>query len=226
MPGVWIMAASPIFLVLSPTVVGSILWQIFLTLGEVIWSPRQYPYVLALAPAGREGVFLALASVKSLLITFPSTWFNGWVNQAFNPNCMAPFTGNCRDPSGHFCNRTAASGSGCYSQHGGVETRKFCAAPSFNMSDGSVSAGWLKDSAGAVVCPATCHDCPGWEALSEPVTLWAIILGTSLLTPLLLWLCLPYLRASGETPQGKQYGILRCGPMRVAGVCGAGGGLE
>ena len=32
------------------------------------------------APEGREGAFLALLSMKSLITTIPSTALNGWMN--------------------------------------------------------------------------------------------------------------------------------------------------
>merc|ERR1719498_282065 len=41
MPVLWIMAASPIFLALDPSVVMATAWITFLTLGELLWSPRQ-----------------------------------------------------------------------------------------------------------------------------------------------------------------------------------------
>ena len=103
----WIMAASPLPLMLSPSVTSAILWNIGLTLGEVLWSPRQNAWIMTLAPAGREGIFLAFASLKDLLITWPSTLFLGYINGAFNANCRSL---GCRDQYGHFCDAYQASG--------------------------------------------------------------------------------------------------------------------
>jgi hypothetical protein len=46
MPGLWIMAVSPIALVISPTVYGACAWQMVLTIGQVLWSPRQDSWVV------------------------------------------------------------------------------------------------------------------------------------------------------------------------------------
>lgn len=53
------MAASPILVAISPNVVGACLWQVFMTFGEVLWSPRQDSWTADLAPAGKEGRSLA-----------------------------------------------------------------------------------------------------------------------------------------------------------------------
>ena len=196
MPGLWIMAASPVFLVLSPSVASAALWLSFLTLGEVIWSPRQAAWVVTLAPAGREGVFLALSEIKGLLLEFPSYWFLGWLNSAFNPNCEA-----CRDEFGHFCGTSL--NATCASEEGA------CDAP---------AGGWVcrGDDCGDAVCPVTCHDCPGWEEDSSPRTLWLMMLLVSLVSPLLVWLFLPFL--TGST--ARCYGICSCGAARLLGVLG------
>ena len=59
----------------------------------------------SLAPVGREGLFFALLSLKSLLVTVPSNVFNGWLNQEFNPNCPS-----CRDAHGHYCDVQPVAG--------------------------------------------------------------------------------------------------------------------
>ncbi|KAL7533895.1 hypothetical protein ACHAXR_005511 [Thalassiosira sp. AJA248-18] len=41
MPGLWIMAISPIFVAMLPNVLGACIWQIVMTVGQVLWSPRQ-----------------------------------------------------------------------------------------------------------------------------------------------------------------------------------------
>ena len=39
----------------------------------MIWSPRQSAWIAGIAPDGREGIFLAMLSLKSLVTTIPST---------------------------------------------------------------------------------------------------------------------------------------------------------
>eukprot|EP01043_Picozoa_sp_COSAG02_P005686 COSAG02_NODE_155_length_33066_cov_32.167562_30_plen_562_part_00 len=89
LPGMWVMAFAPMFLTFSPTVVGALLWLAVLTVGEVAWSPRQSAWAASVAPVGREGVFVAVGSIKSLLISWPSQLFNGYMNQRFVP-CVFP----------------------------------------------------------------------------------------------------------------------------------------
>ena len=75
------MAFAPALVTFSPTILGTALWLVMLTVGEVAWSPRQSAWSASVAPVGREGVFVAVASVKSLLISWPSQVFNGYMNQ-------------------------------------------------------------------------------------------------------------------------------------------------
>jgi hypothetical protein len=68
LPGLWIMALSPVMLVLSPTVFGASCWQVALTIGQVLWSPRQDSWVASLAPCGMEGLFFAVSCSRALLV--------------------------------------------------------------------------------------------------------------------------------------------------------------
>ena len=52
--------------------------QAILTLGEVYWSPRQTAWTATLAPAGREGVFLAVAAVRESLTPAADWWVTSW----------------------------------------------------------------------------------------------------------------------------------------------------
>ena len=70
LPGLWCQALSPLLLAYYPSIGSAIVWVAFLSIGEVIWSPRQSAWVANLAPDGREGVFLALLSLKSLLFSY------------------------------------------------------------------------------------------------------------------------------------------------------------
>jgi len=166
-PGVWIMATSPIAMIVSPTAPGAVVWAAWLTIGEVLWSPRQQAWAVSLAPPGREGLFLALASLKDLFLAWPSTVLVGWLNREFNPNCPS-----CRDAVGRFC--AVASEGNCVSTAGGT-----CAA-TLNLKDG---------------CPAACPACPGFsDAAPDPRTVWLVVLALSLTSPLLIVAGLPFLR--------------------------------
>ena len=80
LPGIWVQAISPIWLAYDPSPQAAIFWVFWLSVGEVVWSPRQSAWVANLAPDGREGIFLALLSLKNLITALPSTALNGWLN--------------------------------------------------------------------------------------------------------------------------------------------------
>ena len=59
--GAWITAAAPFIVAASQTYAGAVAFVVVLSLGEMLWSPRWYDYTMAMAPAGKEGVFGAMA---------------------------------------------------------------------------------------------------------------------------------------------------------------------
>ena len=63
LPGLWLMALSPLPLVLAPGVASAAAWVTLLSVGEIVWAPRQSAWTATLAPPGREGIFLALLSL-------------------------------------------------------------------------------------------------------------------------------------------------------------------
>ena len=148
----------------SPTAPGAVAWAAWLTIGEVLWSPRQQAWAVSLAPPGREGLFLALASLKDLFLAWPSTVLVGWLNREFNPNCPS-----CRDELGRFC--AVAAGDACVSAAGGT-----CAA-TLNTRGG---------------CPAACPGF--LASAPDPRTVWLVVLALSLTSPLLIVAGLPFLR--------------------------------
>ena len=118
-----------------------------MSIGEVIWSPRQSAWVASLAPDGREGIFLALLSLKTLITAIPSTAFNGWMNAAFQPNC-----GACRDATGHFCAESARLNS----THVACQaSRELCVGSDYSPALIAPTA-----DAASLVCPSTCLQCP------------------------------------------------------------------
>ena len=95
------------------------------------------------------------------------------------------------------------SNSTCASQ-GGV-----CPAP---------PGGWLVDPVTAVTtCPRTCQVCPGWSG--DAATMWAVVLLTSLTSPILVWIGLPFLRGD-RARDDDCFGIAECHADRYLGICG------
>ena len=221
MPGLWIMAASPTFLALDPTIAMATLWIICLTLGELLWSPRQSAWAATVAPVGREGVFVAVASIKDLLIAAPSEAFNGWMNSNYVPNCH-----DCRDGemfcSERFKNETLI---GCKTPG---DAGQFCPDMKWRVlesSDDALEAEWCD-------AVSTCYQCQpenlmpgaelyetGWHESAREG--WIVVALVAMLSPVLSWLILPYLR--GEGSKETSYNLFNCGPDRFLGVCGFGG---
>lgn len=191
LPGLWCQALSPLLLAYYPSIGSAIVWVAFLSIGEVIWSPRQSAWVANLAPDGREGVFLALLSLKSLVTALPSTALNGWLNAAFQPNCP-----ECRDPTGHFCWLPRAlneSVAVCATGHSKFDTA--CIGDGYG-SELHHRLGSGEGMFHGLNCPSTCVQCPGWEGHAD--LMWLIVLLSSVTSPVLVHLSLKFLRGPGD----------------------------
>jgi hypothetical protein len=189
------MAISPIFVAMLPNVIGACIWQVFMTTGEVLWSPRQTSWTASLAPTGSEGLFFAISSARSVM--GPLTDFvMGVINQTYNSNCP-----NCRDQYGHFCEYLFSDD----------QDNLQCASAQESCNI------FLDNSQQS--CPKTCLECPTWEP-TDPSTCWYLLLLASLVTPICIWLFLPFLRGNYDRSD-RCYGILSCSKSRFFGICGA-----
>mmetsp|Transcript_32414 Transcript_32414/g.73456 ORF Transcript_32414/g.73456 Transcript_32414/m.73456 type:complete len:225 (+) Transcript_32414:281-955(+) len=191
MPGLWLMAISPIFVGLYPTVFGSCLWQVVMTVGECLWSPRQLSWVASLAPNGLEGLFFAIASARSIMGPLGDV-IMGSLNEVYNPNCL-----DCRDQYGHFCEVLTEDGQ--------------CSTVQENCEGFTLDAN--------MKCPSTCLECPTYVP-TNPSTCWYLLTVIGIATPLCVWLLLPFLRG-GYSRDESFYGTLTCSIRRVFGICGA-----
>lgn len=72
-PVTWIIVGSllggiaPGFMALGPYVVAIVLYVTLTSIGEIIWSPVTYSYLLAMADTGDEGAWMAIAGMTLLL---------------------------------------------------------------------------------------------------------------------------------------------------------------
>ncbi|KAL3789604.1 hypothetical protein HJC23_003153 [Cyclotella cryptica] len=193
MPGLWLMAASPIFVAISPNVVGACLWQVFMTFGEVLWSPRQDSWTADLAPTGKEGLFFAVSRARAFLGPL-ADFVLGMMNERYNTNCV-----DCRDQYGHFCDTLV-------SENNVLQCNSIQEECGLFLDNQQQS------------CPTTCVDCPTWQP-TNPATLWYLLMLASLATPLSIWICLPFLRGQRRR-EDRFYGIFYMGKNRLKGICG------
>jgi MFS family permease len=61
--GSFIGGMSPFFMAIAPNVACIVLYVLFMSVGEVIWSPLVYSYSCLLAPPGQKGAFFSMAGI-------------------------------------------------------------------------------------------------------------------------------------------------------------------
>ena len=83
--GTYVSAASVFFLAFSTTIWATIMFVIFLSIGEAMWSPRLYDYTMSVCQEGREGTFMALASAPLFLAKLPVGFLSGFLLERFCP---------------------------------------------------------------------------------------------------------------------------------------------
>lgn len=95
LPGLWIMALSPLCICFSVSQVATAGWIFFLSVGEVLWSPRSQSFIASLAPRGQEGAFFALAGMPTFISQYPTGILSGWLLNAYCPACPQANNSQC-----------------------------------------------------------------------------------------------------------------------------------
>eukprot|EP01004_Peranema_trichophorum_P003829 NODE_2793_length_1492_cov_58.192111_g2413_i0.p1 GENE.NODE_2793_length_1492_cov_58.192111_g2413_i0~~NODE_2793_length_1492_cov_58.192111_g2413_i0.p1 ORF type:complete len:455 (-),score=66.93 NODE_2793_length_1492_cov_58.192111_g2413_i0:127-1425(-) len=163
--GAFIMSLSAVPLIFNISVNSSVLWICILSLGDVIWFPRSSSYVAALAIKGREGLFMWIKDMPTVIAALPATWLTGVLLEKYTPMCS-----ECTDHLGFYCDTLIQinASNNCYSPL----TGDICQV----LNNTSTQ------------CPINCHGCGDWVAY--PLPLWTIVTIVSLISPLgmiLLW---------------------------------------
>jgi len=83
--GGYLTAGSPFFLAGSTSIWAVVCMNVTLSLGEAIWSPRLYDYVMTVAPEGREASFSALASAPLFAAKIPVGLMSGYLLSTYLP---------------------------------------------------------------------------------------------------------------------------------------------
>lgn len=83
--GGFVTASAPFFLAYSNSIWACIMFAVVLSLGEAIWSPRTYDYMISVAPEGKEATFAALATMPLFLAKFPVGFLSGFLLNKYMP---------------------------------------------------------------------------------------------------------------------------------------------
>ncbi|MDD5656891.1 MAG: MFS transporter [Elusimicrobia bacterium] len=83
--GTTISALTAFLLVPGPSLTRLILYTLFFSLGEAVWSSRFLEYVADIAPAGRVGAYMGLAGIPWFLAKFTTGLYSGRMLEIFVP---------------------------------------------------------------------------------------------------------------------------------------------
>merc|ERR1719210_275335 len=83
--GSYITGLSLLPLCIRSSVGATVLFVIFLSFGEALWSPRFYDLTVSMAPEGREGTFVAMGSAPMFLAKLPVGILSGYLLQEYCP---------------------------------------------------------------------------------------------------------------------------------------------
>jgi hypothetical protein len=95
----WILIGSliggiaPVFMMIGPYIASIVLYVVFTSIGEIIWSPITYSYVLSLADTGDEGAWMAVAGMTFFLPKILTGILTGQLLQKFCPPLVSTTNG-------------------------------------------------------------------------------------------------------------------------------------
>jgi dipeptide/tripeptide permease len=91
--GTMVSALATALLVPAPDVRLLVLYVVVFSIGEAAWSSRFLEYVAELAPAGRVGAYMGIATLPWFLAKATTGWYSGYVLDAFVPK-GGPYDGS------------------------------------------------------------------------------------------------------------------------------------
>jgi len=83
--GSYVSALSVFFLAASTSITSCVLFVIFLSIGEAMWSPRLYDYTMKMCEEGKEGTYMALSSAPLFLAKLPVGFMSGYLLEKYCP---------------------------------------------------------------------------------------------------------------------------------------------
>eukprot|EP00299_Pterocystis_sp_00344_P019489 c965_g1_i2.p1 GENE.c965_g1_i2~~c965_g1_i2.p1 ORF type:complete len:470 (+),score=98.78 c965_g1_i2:31-1440(+) len=93
--GSFITALSVLFMILKPKLVYSILFVVTLAIGQATWLPRLFEYSTNVAPAGREGLFMAVTTAPLILAGLAVGGLSGWLLTEYCPDTASSGNRQC-----------------------------------------------------------------------------------------------------------------------------------
>jgi MFS family permease len=78
---------------LNPLYIGIVLFMVFLSVGEALWSPRLYEYSAAIAPKGQEASYMAFSQLPMFLAKILTGLLSDWLLRAYCPEAGPRDTG-------------------------------------------------------------------------------------------------------------------------------------
>jgi len=83
--GAFLSGFSPFIYAATDSYMGAIIWIMVMSVGQAIWGPKLYEYSTMSAPAGREGLFVAITASPIYLSSVPTGIVSGWLLQNYCP---------------------------------------------------------------------------------------------------------------------------------------------
>lgn len=94
--GAFLSGFSPFLLATFESYLGAVMWITVMSLGQAVWGPKLYEYSTMSAPAGREGLFVAITAAPIYLSSVPTGILSGWLLEHFCPKNSDPEDRNTR----------------------------------------------------------------------------------------------------------------------------------
>merc|ERR1711957_57271 len=83
--GAFLSGFSVFFIAIFESYLGAIVWITIMSIGQAIWGPKLYEYSTMSAPAGREGLFVAITASPIYLSSVPTGVVSGWLLAHYCP---------------------------------------------------------------------------------------------------------------------------------------------
>jgi len=94
--GAFLSGVGPFFLAVFESYLGAVMWIFVMSVGQAIWGPKLYEYSTMSAPAGREGLFVAITAAPMYFASAPTGIISGWLLESYCPK-----NGRPEERSGH-----------------------------------------------------------------------------------------------------------------------------